>query len=249
VGGRYGRLLQWILASRKMPEGGHLDKAALGNGSLVAVEGFFKDDDHKSRLRWEDLPENVRFVTIPLRINYQRVFFLPPTLRGISSVSLDDRPLSLTGSGRQPYDPLLLAHSAGQGDFLRSKDADAISPNPQLAPATGVGQPTEIPLPAVIVVELDPANSAQTCNLLFSQSLQDKSISAELKYANSNWVAASDVFILGELLSIALEREDCRSIRIRFEQKPPLSRQTSGVERPPFGLLDAWTTPRQARGD
>ena len=65
----------------------------LESGRLVAVEGFFKDDDEKNRLR-EDLPENVRFVTMPLRINYQRVFFVPPTPPRIRSTSVDNRPLN-----------------------------------------------------------------------------------------------------------------------------------------------------------
>ena len=245
VGGRYGRLLQWNLSSRKMPEGGILDKGALANGSLVAVEGFIKEDDRKSRLRWEELPENVRFVTIPVRINYQRVFFLPPTPRGISSVTVDDRPLNPSVTGRQPPDPFLLAQSFGHGDLLRSKDAGTTYPMPSSTPEVQVAQPIEILLPAVMIVELDIAQSAQTCNLLFSQSLMDKSISAEVKYDGRDWLRASDVFVLGELFSIVLERDDCRSIRIQLKQTSSLPSRISGEERPPFGLLEVWTTPRK----
>ena len=247
VGGRYGRLLQWNLSSRKMPEGGILDEGGLESGRLVAVEGFIKDDDEKNRLRWEDLPENVRFVTIPLRINYQRIFFVPPTSRGIRSISVDNRPLNPWVSGRQPYDPGLLAKSVGHGDFLRSKHAAEITPGPSSIPETRVALPMEIPLPAALIVELDPTTSAGTCNLLFSQSLKDKSVSAEVRYAGGNWRAASNVFILGEFLSIALERDDYKSVRIRFEQKPSFSNRISGIERPPFGLLDGWTTPSKTR--
>jgi hypothetical protein len=72
MGEKYGRLLQWNLASRNMPEQGSLDEVALGSGRLVVVEGMFKDDDEQKRLRWKDLPEGVRYVTIPLRKNYQK---------------------------------------------------------------------------------------------------------------------------------------------------------------------------------
>ena len=122
VGGRYRGLLQWNLSSRSLPEQGTLDQGALGSGRLVAVEGFFKDEDEKKRLHWKDLPEGVRYVTIPLHKNYQRVFFFPPTPRGIASVSVDNRSLNPYACGRQPYDPDLLAQSAGHGDFLRLKD-------------------------------------------------------------------------------------------------------------------------------
>ena len=247
VGGRYGRLLQWNLSSRKMPEGGILDEGGLESGRLVAVEGFIKDDDEKKRLRWEDLPENVRFVTIPLRINYQRIFFVPPTSRGIRSISVDNRPLNLWVSGRQPYDPGLLAKSVGHRGSPRSKHAAEINPGPSSIPETRVALPMEIPLPAALIVELDPTPSAGTCNLLFSQSLKDKSVSAEVKSAGGNWLAASNVFILGEFVSIALERDDYKSVRIRFEQKPSFSNRISGIERPPFGLLDGWTTPSKTR--
>ena len=44
-------LLQWNLSSRAKPERGPLDYDALGNGRLIAVEGFSKPSDEQQRFR------------------------------------------------------------------------------------------------------------------------------------------------------------------------------------------------------
>jgi hypothetical protein len=62
-------LLQWNLSSRAKPERGPLDYEALGNGRLVAVESFLHPSDEQQRFGWEDLPQGVHFVTIPLAMN------------------------------------------------------------------------------------------------------------------------------------------------------------------------------------
>ena len=113
---KYRTLLQWSLSTRIKPEQGALDFEALGNGRLIAVEGFSKPSDEPQRFRWEDLPQGVRFVTLPVIVNYQRVFFMPPRRHGIASISVDNQRLEPHVSGRQPYDPILLSQSVGHGD-------------------------------------------------------------------------------------------------------------------------------------
>jgi hypothetical protein len=46
----------------------------------------------KKRFNCSDLPEGMRYVTILLRTNYQKVLFSPPAPRGIASGSVDNRP-------------------------------------------------------------------------------------------------------------------------------------------------------------
>ena len=133
------------------------------------MEGFIRPSDEQQRFRWEDLPQGVRFVTIPLSLNYQRIFFVPPEPYGIASVSANNQRLEPQVAGRQPYDPGLLSQSVGHGDVLRPKDGENMKPSPE-AP---IARPAEISLPAVMTVELDSEASARTCNLLFSQALQD----------------------------------------------------------------------------
>jgi hypothetical protein len=233
-------LLQWNLSSRVKPQTGSLDYEALGNGRLVAVEGTAKPSDEQDRFRWENLPPGVRFVTIPLVVNYQRVFFTPPRRHGITSIRVNNQSVEPRVSGRQPYDPGKLAQSLGHGDVLRSRDGDdksgyAASPEPPIA------QPSEIALPAVMTVELDPELSATSCNLLFSQGMHDKLISAETKNADSDWRTTSNIFVRGELVSVALKQNGPTSVRIRVEKNPAFSDRVSDSGRPPFGLIEAWT--------
>ena len=244
---RYRNQLQWNLASRTKPEPGALDYDALGNGRLVVVEGFLRPSDEQQRFRWEDLPQGVRFVTIPLVMNYQRVFFTPPGRHGIASISVNNQKLEPQVSGRQPYDPSLLSLSVGHGDVLRPKTEENANPGPPTSPEARIAQPAEIPLPAVITVELDPDESAGTCNLLFSQGLHDKLISAEVKNAGGDWRATSNIFVRGELVSVALDPDRRSTVRIHVKDHPAFSNRTSATVRPPFGLIDAWTAAGKTR--
>ena len=85
-----------------------------------------------------------------------------------------------------------------------------------------------------MTVELDSEESARTINLLFSQGLEDKSISAEVKTADGDWRATSNIFVRGELLSIALNPDGCTAVRIHLQRRPSIP--TSGTARPPFWL-------------
>jgi hypothetical protein len=237
---KYRAQVQWNLWSRAKPEQGPLDHDALSNGRLIAVEGFVSPSDEQQRFGWEDLPQGVRFVTVPLVMNYQRVFFMPPGPHRIASISANNQRLEPQVFGRQPFDPGLLSQSVGHGDVLRPKDGENTSPEPQIA------QPAEISLPAIMTVELDPEASAGTCNLLFSQSLHDKLISAEVKNASGNWRATSNIFVRGELLSVALDPNDT-AVKIHVQKHPSFSNRTSGAARPPFGLIDAWTAAGKTR--
>ncbi len=231
-------LLQWNLSSRAKPELDALDREAMNEGKLVAVEGFTKPEDEGRRFRWDDLPEGVRFVTSPISLNYHRVFFAPPSQSRIASITANDQTIETQAAGRQPSDPGLLVHSFGHGDVLRPKPGDA---------QTRFAQPSEIPLPATITVNLESDRLEGTCNLLFTQDLRDKRIQASLKAAGGSWRQTSNVFVLGELASIALDRPDCQAVRIRIESDPSTFRQAERTERPPFGLLEAWVAPGQPR--
>ncbi len=250
VGGRYGGLLQWNLSSRQMPEQGALDQGALSSGKLLAVEGFFKASDEKMRLRWQDLPGGVRYVTIPLLFNYQRVFFSPPVPRGIASVSVSDRRLAPFIVGRQPYDPFSLSRSAGHGDVLYPGHGVETNPSPGGGREESEARPQEISLPAVLTAELEPGATAGTCNFLFSQSLDDKSVSAEVQDSRGVWRAAPNVFVLGEVASIAMAENDCKAVRVRLGQDPSalgLIRALGDAKRPPFGLVDGWVASGSSR--
>jgi hypothetical protein len=236
---KYRAQLQWNLSSRAKPEQGPLDHDALGNGRLIAVEGFVSPSDEQKRFGWEDLPQGVRFVTVPLAMNYQRVFFMPPGPHRISAISVNNQRLEPQVSGRQPYDPSLLSQSVGHGDVLRPMGGENTGPESRIA------QPAEISLPAVMTVELEA--SAGTCNLLFSQGLHDKLITVEVKNTSGDWRAASNVFVRGELLSVALDPDGCTAVRIHVQKNPSFSNRTSGSARPPFGLVDAWTAAGKTR--
>jgi hypothetical protein len=130
------------------------------------VEGSLRPSDEQQRFGWEDLPQGVRCVTIPLAMNYQRVFFMPPRRHGIASISVNNQRLEPHVSGRQPYDPGLLSQSAGRGDVLRPKDGENAKPDAPTSPEARIAQPAEISLPAVVAVELDPEASAGTSGRL-----------------------------------------------------------------------------------
>ena len=208
-------LLQWNLSTRTKPEADAVDRESMSDGKLVAVEGYTKSADKDRRFRWEDLPENVRFVTSPIGLNYHRVFFVPPRESRIASVRVNDQEIELPNSGRQPSDRALLLHSFGHGDVLRPKSLDetgATQPN--------FARPFQIQLPATITVELEPNAPAGTCNLLFTQGLQDKKLQVSTKSSGGRWRKTANVFVLGELASVALDRNGCEAIQISIESEP-----------------------------
>ena len=244
---KYRTLLQWSLSTRIKPEQGALDFEAFGNGELVAVEGFSKPSDEPERFRWENLPPGVRFVTLPVIVNYQRVFFVPPRKHGIASISVDNQRLEAHVSGRQPYDPVVLSQSVGHGDVLRPKDGETANAGTPASPEAQIAHPAEISLPATLTVELDSEAPAGTCNFLFSQGLHDKLISAEVKKAGDDWRATSNIFIRGELLSVALPSNSSASVRIHLQNDPGFSHRVPEAPRPPLGLIEAWTAAGKTR--
>ena len=108
------------------------------------MEGFLQPSDEQQRFGWEDLPQGVRFVTIPLVVNYQRVFFMPPGRHGIASISANNQRVEPRVSGRQPYDPGLLSRSVGHGDVLRPKDGENTKPDSATNPEARIARPAEI---------------------------------------------------------------------------------------------------------
>jgi hypothetical protein len=95
-----------------------------------------------------------------------------------------------------------------------------------------------------MTVELDPAVSATTCNLLFSQALHDKLILAETRSSDGAWRAARNIFIRGELASVALDPNGTTAVRIHLQSDPAFEDRTAGALRPPFGLIEAWAVTR-----
>jgi hypothetical protein len=228
-------LLQWNLSTRAKPRDNGFDPQSMSDGRLVVVEGYTKSVDKDRRFRWEDLPENVRFVTSPIGLNYHRLFFVPPRESRIASVRVNDQEIGLPNSGRQPPDPALLLHSFGHGDVLRPTrldDTGATQPN--------FARPLPIELPATLTVELEPNAAAGTCNLLFTQGLQDKKLQVRMRSSGGRWRNARNVFVLGELASVALDRNGCEAIQISIESEPATTQKLPDAERPPFGLLNAW---------
>ena len=235
-------LLQWNLSTRTKPEAGAFDRRLMSEGKLVTVEAYTKSSDEQKRFHWEDLPENVRFVTSPISLNYHRVFFVPPRDSGIASVRVNDQEIEFPSSGRQPHDPGLLRHSFGHGDVLRPQ-----SPNDASASQPNFAQPLPIHLPATITLQLDPNAPAGTCNLLFTQGLQDKKLQASTRSSGGRWRTTTNVFVVGELASVALDRIDCEAVQIFIESDPSGSSKRAEAERPPFGLLNAWVAQGKAR--
>ena len=228
-------LLQWNLSTRTKPDADPFDRESMDEGKLVAVEGYTKSSDKDRRFRWEDLPGNVRFVTSPIGLNYHRVFFVPPRESRIASVRVNDQEIELPDSGRQPSDRALLVHSFGHGDVLAPTSLDetgATQPN--------FARPFQIQLPATITVELEPNAPTGTCNLLFTQGLQDKRLHARTRSQGGGWRKTANVFVLGELASVALDRNGCEAIQISIESQPGATQELPDGERPPFGLLNAW---------
>jgi hypothetical protein len=175
------------------------------------------------------------------------VFFMPPRRHGIASISVNNQRLEPHVSGRQLYDPSLLSQLAGHGDVLRPKDGKNAKPDAPTSPEARIAQPAEISLQAVVIVELDPEASAGTCNLLFSQGLHDKLISAEVQKHQQRLAGASNIFVRGELPSVALDPDGCTAVRIQLQKHPSFSNRTSDTARPPFGLIDVWTAAGKTR--
>jgi hypothetical protein len=228
-------LLQWNLSTRTKPQAYAFERQSMSEGKLVAVEGYTKSADEGRRFRWEDLPENVRFVTSPIGLNYHRVFFVPPRESRIASVHVNNQEVELPHSGRQPSDPALLLHSFGHGDVLRPK-----SPGENGGTQPDFARPFPIQLPATITVELEPNAPAGTCNFLFTQGLADKKLQVSTRSPGGRWRNAANLFVHGELASVALDRSSCEAIQISIESKPAATQKLPDGERPPFGLLNAW---------
>lgn len=243
VAGRYHRLLEWNLRPRREVESGDPDLAALAEGRLIAVEGFFKIGDAGRRLKPETLPAGVRFVTLPLLVNYHRVFFVPPSGAGIKAIIANGHAMAGHEEGRQPYDPGTLGRARGHGDVLYSDDdwrtgQAAVPSNENL-----LARPAEIPLPGTLEISLEDGLPAGSCNLLFTQTLEDKILRAQVCDSSGKWSEA-DVLCAGELASVALPEEKCRAVRVGIAADPDyraLVQPPEKVARPAFGLLEAWT--------
>ena len=231
---KYAKLMRPYLPGRRIEEG-EIDGAAFAGGNLLVFDSAFKGGPERARFAWNTLPDGVRYVTAPLLISYQRLFFLPPAARGITKADVEGREIPLVFPGRQPRDPVLLSCSWGDGDELyRGVAAEAF-------------QAEGLSLPGELILTLDDGAPAGSCNVLFSQVLVDKIVETEVQGADGNWREVSP-FILGEFVSVPLAKENSRAVRLRFaadpEFKPGLNQQG---ERPVFALIDAWVARQKSR--
>jgi hypothetical protein len=226
---KYAKLMRPYLPEHRIEEG-ELEGAAFAGGNLLVFDSAFKGGPDRARFAWDTLPAGVRYITAPLLINYHRLFFLPPTSRGIHKADVAGREIPFVFPGRQPRDPALLSVSWGDGDELYRGGAD----EPFQAEA--------LPLPGELTLTLEDGAPAGSCNVLFSQTLADKLVEAEVQGTDGIWRTAVP-FVLGEFVSVPLAKENCRAVRLRLavdpEYKPGPNQQE---ERPALALIDAWVT-------
>jgi hypothetical protein len=224
VGRKYAKLMRWHAPDRKFLDG-DLDPSALAAGQVAAFEASFKEGDVESRLPAEALSPGLRFVTAPLLINYQRLYFLPPPDRGVLAVTVDGRSLTVPQPGRQPVDPVMLSDSYGHGDVL------AESPGPLAA--------ENLTLPVTVTVSVAPAETRRFLQVLFSQTLADKMLRAEGENSAGRW-QETPLVVFGELASLDVP-PGVRSVRVRVEARPDFPPPPNGSgERPAFTVMDAW---------
>ena len=123
--------------------------------------------------------------------------------------------------------PALFVHSHGHGDVLRPGERRACRRNSggRICPPYRFGFRQSSRWNS-------NRTSAGTCNLLFTQGLQDKRVTASISTSKGDWRKAKNVFILGELASIALERNGSKAIRVRVENGPVPSPATLRSVRP-----------------
>lgn len=235
VGKKYGKLIQWYLPESEILVG-DLDRDLLVEGKLMAFDAHFKGGMERYQFIWGEIPDTLRYVTFPLLVGYQRLFFVPPADRGISRAEVDGREISVTYAGRQPRDPATLSYSLGDEDTLYLGDPPASQP--ALDP---------IGLPSTVLLELAPEAPQGVCDILFSQTLADKKIVAEVQDAKGGWHSVTP-FVSGELVSVPLEKEGRLAVRLKLSADPGYVRgpEKKG-ERPVFGLIDSWVSAR--RGD
>lgn len=229
VGGKYGKLMRGYLPQTTL-EDGPVDQSALAAGELVAFDAFFKGGGERAKITWEALPEGVRYVTAPLLVNYQRLFFVPPAERGVGRVEVNGRPAT-SFALRQPLDPMTLSDSAGDGDALYAE-----------ADPAAFSVPEPLPLPGTVQIELSPPAPRGVCNALFSQTLADKIVTAEVQDAAGTW-RKKRPFVFGEMASVPLDAEGARAVRIHLEAKAEFQPgpRMQGA-RPALALMDAWVS-------
>lgn len=229
---KYAKLMRGYLPDERIEQDA-LDWPALQSGELLAFDASFKGGPEREQFHWKNLPEGTRYVTLPLLISFHRLYFLPPEATGILRVEVNGSLVPTRVSARQPRDPFTLSSSAGLEDPLYRGEPDDAAPDP---PA--------LPLPAEVIVKLE-ANAPQgVCNLLFSQTLADKVLSAALQDANGKWHPCTP-FVVSELASVPLNAAGSRALRLQIAPNPQyLPGPHAQGRRPPFWLAHAWVSPK-----
>lgn len=222
----YRSLIQWNLPGHPEIEKTPLSSERIAAGKLVAVDGEVHDRHEARRPGWKDFPPDVRFVTFPLLLNYQRVYFCP--VQNAVPVEWNGKVLPSSVPGRQRPDPALLESSGGHGDTLLKSAPDDGEP---------WAAPTEIPLPATLVVNLDNTPMGGFLNMLFTQAMSSRKISADWEDHEGRWHPAGTPRTFGESLSIPIPPKRARALRVTISQE-----SHSSQNRPAFGLLAAWVT-------
>lgn len=237
-----------------------LPPPAVLHRELVLFDNTFrKKSDGPVPLTSNDLPETIRYVTIPLRFNYHRIFFFPLPLeeRSIENIfaqtATGERPLPLRAELPQPYDPFLL-FPRGWGDHFHQVPAllDVLN-SPQamgayrLATAVPLDDETlnqsEIALPAKLRIELPQNRNVSTINLLFSQSMEDKIVSVKVNGKERKAQPRGEFLQIkmaeGESeVMIEIEQSDLATFRNTKTLTQEL--EDDAITRPPFFLVEAW---------
>jgi hypothetical protein len=213
-----------------------INVGAVRRGKWLLFDALFKHSDQPSRINAGQLVEGTRYVTLPLRVNYHRLWFNLPKVdnaqRGVGDLRIGGEPRPLSSATAQEWDPLVLGRTVGLNDALYKEDD--YQPDGQLtpegktafetyysahppAPSQALSVDFTVPLRDSDLAGGDKLTpNAQYVGLLLSQS-------AELKQVRVTWrdvagrdreLAPSRVRLVGELIIIELPRGPLRAQKI-----------------------------------
>ncbi|GAB4164437.1 MAG: hypothetical protein Fur0032_00290 [Terrimicrobiaceae bacterium] len=215
----YDEVLQWNRPGRPKTAGDELSPRRFLGGNFAAVDAQIHNWAADQRPGWHQLPGGIRFVTFPLLINFQRLFFLPPEQRGIHEVTWNGEPIPYQSVGSQTPDLSLLENSSGNP----KNDPLVFSP-----PPTPPASPRLLRGPGDLLVSMDAPPRGPWCNFLFSPHLPAHGLTSEWEDAQGRWRPLDRPLHVGEFLGLRIPPSATR-IRIRVPET-----------KKSFALLEAW---------
>lgn len=220
-----------------------INQGAVRRGKWILFDALFKHADQPERIGLEQVPPGTRYFTLPLRVNYHRVWFnLPgnePTIRGVADLQVGGQAQPLSVTTRQGFDPLLLARAAGPGDALYAQDdytatgeltpaateaqaqwkAGALGyPAPMVSRTAGLALRFSVPLrDSDLVGKENLAPNAQYVGLLLSQAASLKQVGVDWTDTDgkTHQLGASKIRRIGELIILELPRGPLRKQQIQ----------------------------------